>query len=362
MSDLNDLALAVNQKLNNVTGDRTSSSERVANTLPSMFGTGEGEDHGVLGEVIDSFKDANESWDQVDDPIGDPPRPPTEAEKNARRVKAANDSVNALMDAASMPADMLDMGFANLTAPLAAIWPSLPAATILCLYVGFPHAHAHPPSACPVPVPLPSLGPVLLGTCVQVLINFLPAARAGDIGWAPTCGGFAPWFEIKTGSSNVFIGGSRAARMLDICMACFPATNPRAAQAVQALSKAKKIADLLKKGSRVAVEGVGVASDIAEASIEDDQAMQNAQVLSAAMGVAQMAADVAAMIITRTMGMDPGIPPSVGAIVIGHPNVLIGGFPMINILDFVHMMLNRLKRHKGKSPDKHNENPGLKPC
>jgi uncharacterized Zn-binding protein involved in type VI secretion len=371
MGYLDNLSLAVDQKLNNVTGDRTSSSDRVANVLPSMFGTGEGEDHGVLGETIDSINKANEAWDKINDPIGNPPRPPTEAEKDARRVAAASDTVSAWIEAASLPADMFNMGFANLTAPLSAIWPSLPAATLMCLYVGFPHAHTHPPSACPVPVPLPSLGPVLLGTCVQVLINYLPAARAGDVGWAPTCGGLAPWFEIKTGSSNVFIGGSRAARMLDICMACFPATNVRGTQAAQAAARAGKISQMVDRAMMmvgVAAGGVGVVGDIAEASIEDDEAMRDAQILSAAMGVAQMAADVAALIITRTMGIDPGIPPSVGALVIGHPNVLIGGFPMINFPDAVGTILNRLKRHRGQSPDKDNDNKnkpgqaGAPPC
>jgi uncharacterized Zn-binding protein involved in type VI secretion len=357
--------LAVDQKLNNVTGDRASNSERVGNTLSSMFGTGEGNQQGVLGSVMDSFGNAGEAWSNIDAPTGDPPRPPTDTEKNVRRLSALRDSVNALMGAINMPLDMLNMGFANLTAPLAAIWPSMPAATLLSLYIGLPHAHLHPPSACPVPVPLPSLGPVMLGTCVQVLINFLPAARAGDIGWAPTCGGFAPWFEIKTGSSNVFIGGSRAARMGDICMACFPATNERASQAGKLMAKVGKIADIAGKGLAAAgfvAGGIGVLADAAEAAVEDDDAMQNAKILSAAMGAAQIAADVAALVITRAMGTDPGIPPSVGAIALGHPNVLIGGFPMINFPNPVEMILNRLKRYKADSPKPHHGDAGCRPC
>jgi uncharacterized Zn-binding protein involved in type VI secretion len=354
MSNLDNLSLAVNQKLNGITGDRTSSSERVGNTWSSMFGTGEGDQHGALGNLIDSYRNANKAWNGIDAPIptgnGDEARPPTEAEKKARTVSAINAYVGAVMKTISAPEDILNMGFANLTAPLAAIWPSMPAATFLSLYVGLPHAHAHPPSADPVPVPLPSLGPVLVGTCVQVLINYLPAARAGDFGLAPTCGGFFPFFEIKTGSSNVFIGGSRAARMGDICMACFPATSPRAWQ--KALHVGLEVAGLV-------AGGVGAATDIAEAEVEDDEAMHNAEILSAAMGAAQMASDIESMIVSTLLGKDPAITPSFGAIVLGHPNVLIGGFPMINILDMAGAIFRKLKRFIGKSKNPQNKGNGV---
>ena len=355
MSNLDSLSLAVNQKLNGITGDRTSSSERVGNTWSSMFGTGEGDQHGALGNLIDSYRNANKAWDGIDAPIptgnGNETRPPTEAEKRARTVSAINAYVGAAMNTINAPEDILNMGFANLTAPLADIWPNMPAATFMSLYVGLPHAHTHPPSEIPPapPVPLPSLGPVMVGTCVQVLINCLPAARAGDIGLAPTCGGFFPLFEIKTGSSNVFIGGSRAARMGDICMACFPATNPRSWQKA------------LRVGMEAAVlvaAGVGVAADIAEADVEDNEAMRSAEMLSAAMGAAQMVSDLEGMIISRLLGKDIGFPLPVGAIVLGHPNVRIGGFPMINILDMASAIFRKLKRFIGRSKNPQNNGNG----
>ena len=51
------------------------------------------------------------------------------------------------------------------------------------------------------------------------------------------------------------------------------------------------------------------------------------------------------------MGKDPGIPPaSIGAVTIGHPNVLIGGFPMVNIPNPVDLILGRLARYRRKPP------------
>ena len=55
-----------------------------------------------------------------------------------------------------------------------------------------------------------------------MLLGGMPAARAGDIGISVTCGSLAPPFEVYTGSSNVFIGGARAARTLDFTKHCNP--------------------------------------------------------------------------------------------------------------------------------------------
>src|SRR5262245_43484284 len=112
--------LAIAQKATGVTGDRTSSADRFGNTLSSMFGTGEGDEQGVYGNVKDSFAEADKAWAGINDPVkeGDSERPPTEAEKNARILNAVEQKVGAYMDALSMPADMFNMGFANLTAPL----------------------------------------------------------------------------------------------------------------------------------------------------------------------------------------------------------------------------------------------------
>src|SRR5690606_28552727 len=102
----------------------------------------------------------------------------------------------------------------------------LPTATLGAPHLAPLHAHAHPPSLVPPapPVPLPSIGMVMAACPVTVLVSGLPAARAGDVGLAPACGGLAPAFEVYAGSSQVFIGGSRAARILDITRHCNPAS------------------------------------------------------------------------------------------------------------------------------------------
>jgi uncharacterized Zn-binding protein involved in type VI secretion len=115
--------------------------------------------------------------------------------------------------------DLLNEGFAMATNFIADALPSMPAATMFSIAIGLPHAHTlHPPSGPPPvpPTPLPPIGPIMFGNSVQVLINGKPAARCGDLGLNPTCCGLPPIFSIFTGSSNVFIGGKRAARVLDI--------------------------------------------------------------------------------------------------------------------------------------------------
>jgi len=253
-----------------------------------------------------------------------------------------------------MPKEMLDVGFANLTAPLAALFPSLPSATLTTLYLGTPHAHLHPPSLIPPapPVPLPSMGPVTLGTCVRVLITGLPAARCKDLGYAFTCGGLAPIFQIKTGSSNVFIGGHRAARTADVCVACVKgeSRSVEAGAFLAALGKAAAVAATALQVAGMAAGLAGVVADATEAAVEDDAAMASAKALAATMGAAQMAADAVAMALSQAMGTDPGVPPSIGALLVGHPTVLIGGFPMIDIPNPIDLLLNRLSRFKAKSP------------
>jgi uncharacterized Zn-binding protein involved in type VI secretion len=193
----------------------------------------------------------------------------------------------------------------------------------------------------------------MFGGHVRTLINGIPAARAGDLGLAPTCGGFAPYFEITTGSSNVFIGGMRAARMSDFCKVCTPAPE----ESPPVTSLLGKIASALQTGMQVAgvaAQAIGMAADITEAAVDDDAAMAAAAALNAAMSAAQMAADAVKMAIAEMMGTDPGTP-NIGAVVMGHPNVLIGGFPMINIPNPVDMFLNKLKSLKAKGGEEEEE-------
>ncbi len=232
--------------------------------------------------------------------------------------------IGAVMGVVGAPFQLLDTGFAMLTAPLAALMPGFPAATLLMPHLGPPHGHAHPPSLIPpnpVPVPLPSIGQVMLAGCVSVLIGGIPAARAGDLGLAPLCFGLSPAFEIYTGSSNTWIGGSRAARMSDITMHCNPAS------AMNAMGKAMGAIGVV----------AGAVSAGASATAGDT--------LKAAMQAAQAAADAAALAMAAALlGKDPGIPPTIGAIMMGHPTVLIGGFPMPDLLALLGGMMKLLKK------------------
>jgi YD repeat-containing protein len=196
------------------------------------------------------------------------------------------------------PQQILDTAFAAMTAPIAALFPALPAVTLLGMHVGVPHAHSHPPSLIPPapPVPLPSIGMLVGSGSVTVLLGGMPAARAGDIGISVTCGSLAPPFEVFTGSSNVFIGGARAARILDITKHCNPTSMGPFAIAMGAAGIA-----------------AGAAGAIAGNSIG---------------AAAQAAADAAVLAVKLLCGKDPGLPPGMGTLV-GPPvpNVLIGGFP-----------------------------------
>lgn len=216
------------------------------------------------------------------------------------------------------PAMIIDTAFASLTAPIAKLFPALPAITLGGLHIGTPHAHTHPPSLVPPapPVPLPSIGALMGSGSITVLIGGLPAARAGDIGIAATCGSLAPPFCVFTGSSNVFIGGARAARLGDITQHC----NPQGGAAMGAFS--------------IAISAAAVAAGAAGAIAGGSP-----------WAAAQAAADAAVLAVRLLCGKDPGVPPCFGAL-LGPPvpNVLIGGFPCPPIGDMaVGGLLKALK-------------------
>jgi hypothetical protein len=176
---------------------------------------------------------------------------------------------------------------------------------------------------------LPSIGVIMVAGCMSVLIGGIPAARCGDYGLAPTCGGLMPIFEVKTGSSQVFIGGSRAARLLDFAKACPgppeppgpPAPPSRFAQAMTALG----------------VAGVGAGALAAAAA---DTALR------ASMMAAQAAADAAALAMGQLFGKDPSIPPAIASMGVVMPiqgNVLIGGFPMPDTLTALMGLMKGIK-------------------
>jgi uncharacterized Zn-binding protein involved in type VI secretion len=244
-------------------------------------------------------------------------------------ARAVLEVVTAVTSVMSMPMELMNTGVALATNALAAVLPSFPAAHLGSLYVGAPHAHSHPPSLIPPapPVPLPSIGAITLGTCVKVLVGGMPAARAGDLGMAPTCGGIAPFFTVKLGSSKVFINGARAARMTDMCTACTTDMG-------RSMGKLD-----------IGMAALGIAADATDALDPAASAAQAAaSAMAAAMGAAQLAADAVAMALSKTMGTDPAIPPALpGFVMLGMPTVLVAGVPMPNLPDPTQWLKNKLK-------------------
>lgn len=266
-------------------------------------------------------------------PVVQRPMPPTRPTNALHQVAAG---IGAVVSAPAQGINLLNTGFATATNSIAQVLPSFPAATLGMPALGLPHAHvAHPPSGPPPipPTPMIPFGPIALGTSVQVLINGMPAARCGDIGFNPTCCGLPPLYEIFTGSSKVFIGGARAARMLDITFHCKPTpsadTRSAAASARTAMQTAMQAGMMAMKVAGTVAQVAAIAGDTVEAVKTDDAAMSAALGMNAAMMAAQMAADMAARALSAAMGKDPCVPPgSMGTIIFGAPNVLIGGFPM----------------------------------
>ncbi|MBR8064048.1 PAAR domain-containing protein [Burkholderia ambifaria] len=244
-------------------------------------------------------------------------------------------AVTSLASLQGMPSQLLNTGIAQI--PLLDKMPGMPAATIGVPHLGTPHAHSHPPSSG---FPLPSAGMTIGSGCLSVLIGGIPAARVLDIGFAPTCGGLTPYFDIQTGSSNTFIGGMRAARMgIDMTRHCNPMghvgksggeaasaaekSEEVASEAAQVTGRAKVLGRAGKAWS-VGNAAVGPASGAAAAASD----IKHHEALAAAMTAAQTAADLAFMMLSNLMGKDPGIEPSMGTLLMGDPTVLIGGFPL----------------------------------
>ncbi len=283
---------------------------------------------GLSSEISNAISPFKQAFG-ITDP-GEPPPPPQNPLRTAQQVASG------VMGMVNLPLQLMNTGFALLTDPLAQLVPAFqPAATMGSMYLGIPHPHSHPPSLIPPapPVPMPSFGPVLVGNCVTVLIEGRPAARAGDLGLAISCCGIVPVFEIFTGSSNTFIGGTRAARVGDICRECQPA----AAGWARAVAAGMAIASQ-------AVAALGVAADTAEAVTESDAAMASAKVISAVGQAAQMATDAAAFALSLAMGKDPALIPAPGFIISFYPTVKIGGFPMMNFPNPATMLLEKLGR------------------
>jgi uncharacterized Zn-binding protein involved in type VI secretion len=320
-----------------------------------------------LADQIKSGTEGLETLAQVSSVVADPGGALKDFAKSQamkqmdKFIPGFSDTVNEVAEYAT-PAG-LELVAAKLTNNLAAALGPFPAATLTSLALGVPHAHVkHPPSGPPPlpPIPLPPLGPVMLGTCIQVLINSKPAARCGDFGLNPTCCGVLPplsaMYEIMTGSSNVYIGGTRAARSgIDITMHCKPGGGAgKAASAAAKMTKLQKVAAVAAKVASVASKAAAVgqvASDYAQAEADDNAAMASAIALNAAMTAAQMAADAIAMALSKQMGTDqPMIPPTgtPGMILNGAATVMIGGLPLPSFAKVADALSNRLKGLRGR--------------
>jgi len=288
----------------------------------------------ALGQTVEStIKSTTDSVSAAADVVTHPQEILKDPIGAVKKVSGAIDAVKGLPE--KMYTNLVETGVAVATNAIAAILPSFPAAQLGSLYVGAPHAHAHPPSLIPPapPVPLPSMGAITLGTCVRVLVGGMPAARVGDLGMAPTCGGLAPYFTVFLGSSKVFIGGARAARMTDMCTVCSPG-KPRSPMGALALLSAG--IDL--------VEGLEGAADTAASQTEGAAAMAAAQVLAASMTAAQTVADAIAAALSAMMGSDPAIPPKLpGFVMMGSPTVLVAGVPVPATDAIAKWLKNKLK-------------------
>jgi RHS repeat-associated protein len=221
-----------------------------------------------------------------------------------------------------------------------------PAACAMTIHVGVPHAHAHPPSFVPPapPVPLPSIGMVLSGSQLGVMIAGEPAVVCGDVGAAPTCGGFAPMFEIVTGAAAVFIGGKRAARTFDLTRVCNPiGPSSMGGSMSSVLGSAGHAVAAIVEGAGVAASFAGVGSNLIQAAgdcieesnagsaeeAEEAAAAAQGHAMAALMAAAQAAADAVLDAVTATIGTDPGVPPGFGMLAVpAKIDVLIGGFPV----------------------------------
>jgi RHS repeat-associated protein len=292
--------------------------------------------------------------------------PPPNPARDVQQVLAAPAAV----------ANVAQYQIAKHTQAISDALPSFPAARLFGdMVFGWPHYHMHPPNWFPPPAPpappifLPSIGPVILSGSLTVLINGLPAARCGDVGFGAWCGGFFPLFEVFTGSSNVFIGGARASRMLiDFTRHCSMSFFKKAGKH-RAMSKFERVMSKFDQvmgkvmpayivSTGAAGIGAGLidrsnsleAAEDAQTESEAASAMAYAEAAGteAAMAAAQLAADLAAMALSIGMGKDPGLPPMLcfGNFITGSHNVLIGGIPIPGFMG----LLGGLRKMRGRRP------------
>lgn len=239
--------------------------------------------------------------------------------------------VQTLTGTLSMPGDLIDAGAACLSSAVVPPGFGLPAARLMVTgHLGMPHAHLPPPAP-----PFLSMGPTAMMGAINVLAANVPMLRTGDIGFALTCP--APVFKVLTGSASVFVGGKRAARLLDFTDHC-PAAGSALA-AIEAPRAATRAANHLVDAMTLAAVATGVvahsaaaATDFANDEIPEEVAEERAagEIDQVAVGVAQGIGDAALSAFHNLIGVPPPIA-GVGAgvaIPTGLPAlVLVGGLP-----------------------------------
>lgn len=231
------------------------------------------------------------------------------------------------------PVQTIDTALAFATASIACRF-EMPAATIATtLHLGTPHTHAHPPA---MPNPLPSFGPIMFGGAASILINGMPAARAGDIGMSITCGTLAPPFVVAMGSSKVFYGASRAARAGDLTRHCAPAPPSNAPTDINTITRADGILNVGVAATKSLTASRDAVRHGHAANHESDAAMAatlaasaKGDALAASVQAEQAARGAALVALQRLLGKDPGAPACHGLLLpTNGTNIQVGGFPL----------------------------------
>lgn len=231
------------------------------------------------------------------------------------------------------PAQQLVEALALATKRVAAVLPSMPAATLGSLALGLPHAHpAHTPG-----VALPPLGPLLVGASASVLINGRPAARGSALGISPTGAGLTPFFQVLTGSSSVLIGDERAVRASDLTAHCRPSstvgTGGALGAALHSAHAAWSVVHQVKHTAELLAHGAAAAEATQAASQAEYPAERAAYLQQVRSSLTSAAIDPVqrqlSSVLEKAMGRDPSLPVggTTGVLLTGSGNVHIGGLP-----------------------------------
>jgi RHS repeat-associated protein len=253
--------------------------------------------------------------------------------------------VQSLLAVAHVPGEVVDALVAGATSLVLPPGHGLPPASLCTLHIGLPHSHPTNLTG----VPLPGIGPPQLVGALQVLLGGLPALRLGDVGFAPTCLG-SPTFQILTGSSNVFIGGKRAARIGDFTKHCPPPGIPEVASVVgEAFDAAMHGLSVAAIATGAVAHGAALASAIEDDSAGSEEVHELAvagAALALAGTLAQGAADLALGPLHQSIGLIPSASPGDGML-LGPPPirpVLVGGLPMPDLASAANAAVGRLLR------------------